>query len=421
MSKIYEALLRAELERAGKTGSNSNGAKTAEEMALANTLEPYVPEPQPQFRPHFDDLSRFEPPTEPLRPAPLPPYAAPVAETSASPIGAPPPVTVPFPGTAAPGKAAPETVAPELFPRASPAAAISEPAPSLTAAAFSPVQTGPARVIAAPVPAHASTATAFDPNQVRTLPWTPVLERLPSLAERGRSVEQFRSLRSRLAEFRDSSVPLKSLLVTSGLPQEGKSFVAANLAVSLSRHRANRVLLIDGDIRRSSQHAILGTSAEPGLTEYLSGKAELSEVLQRCQMEESEAAFHNGLSSLTFIAGGSEPDKAADLSGNPRFAELLETVGPHFDWIIIDSSPVNLVSDGVNFARACDGVLLVAREGVTKFEVAQNAQQQLKSTNLLGFVLNAVHTASTKTDDYNYGPYGSYGSYGGYGYSTTKR
>ena len=420
MSKIYEALLRAELERAGKTGSNTNGVKTAEEVALANTLEPYVPEPQPQFRPHFDDLSRFEPSTEPLRPAPLPPSAAPPTATPAAAVTAPAPPTVSFPGTVPEGMAAQGMTAPEPVPLFSTAAAIYQPTPS-PAVVVSQVQSAPSPAIAARVPSQTSTPTAFDPNRVRTLPWTPVLERLPSLAERGRSVEQFRSLRSRLAEFRDSSVPLKSLLVTSGLPQEGKSFVAANLAVSLSRHRANRVLLIDGDIRRSSQHAILGTSAEPGLTEYLSGKAELSEVLQRCEMEEPEAAFHNGLSSLTFIAGGSEPDKAADLSGNPRFAELLEIVGPHFDWIIIDSSPVNLVSDGVNFARACDGVLLVAREGVTKFEVAQNAQQQLKSTNILGFVLNAVHTASTKTDDYNYGPYGSYGSYGGYGYSTTKR
>ncbi len=97
------------------------------------------------------------------------------------------------------------------------------------------------------------------------------------------------------------------------------------------------------------------------------------------------------LPNLTFIAGGNGGDKAADLSGNPRFGELIRLASPYFDWIIVDSSPVLPVSDAVNLARSCDGVLLVARGGVTKFPVAQRAQSELKASNILGFVLNAVH------------------------------
>ncbi len=91
--------------------------------------------------------------------------------------------------------------------------------------------------------------TTLDLNDVPRRLWTPSYEWLPALLERGAAVEQFRSLRSRIHELRDIS-PLKSILVTSGLPQEGKSFVTTNLAISLARHKNSKVLLIDGDMRR---------------------------------------------------------------------------------------------------------------------------------------------------------------------------
>jgi len=96
------------------------------------------------------------------------------------------------------------------------------------------------------------------------------------------------------------------------------------------------------------------------------------------------------LNNIAFIPGGDGGDLAADLSASKRFDELLTTVAPHFDWIVVDSPPVLLVSDAVNLARSCDAVLLVARSGVTTFPVAQRAQQELKASNVIGFVLNAV-------------------------------
>jgi len=191
--------------------------------------------------------------------------------------------------------------------------------------------------------------------------------------------------------------------VTSGLPQEGKSFVSTNLAMSLARHKNSKVLLIDGDMRRYSLHQVLGCESHPGLADYLSGKATLIEAMQR---PEPFAASTPGAASiqqnLTFIAGGNGGDKAADLSGSPRFEELIRLASPHFDWIIVDSSPVLPVSDAVNLARSCDGVLLVARGGVTKFPVAQRAQSELKASNILGFVLNAVEDTPQVGGYYGY-------------------
>lgn len=235
-------------------------------------------------------------------------------------------------------------------------------------------------------------------GEIARRPWSPSLVQLPALLQRGQSVEQFRSLRSRIYEMRDIK-PLKSILVTSGMPQEGKSFISINLALSLARHKNSRVLLIDGDMRRFTLHQILGCESQPGLAEYLAGKAGILDVMQKAAASPSGQAV---LPNLTFIAGGNGGDKAADLSGSPRFGELLRAVAPYFDWIIIDSSPVLPVSDAVNLARSCDGVLLVAREGVTKFPVAQRAQSELKASNVLGFVLNAVHEAPEVGSYYGY-------------------
>ena len=127
-------------------------------------------------------------------------------------------------------------------------------------------------------------------------------------------------------------------------------------------------------MRRSSLHHSSAAPSEPGLAEYLAGNATLDGIMQRAKPDAKRC-----LAALTASprspssAPASDSDKAADLSGNHRFDELIATSRPQFDWIVVDSSPVNLVADGVNLARACDGVLLVARGGVTKFEVAQRA------------------------------------------------
>ena len=244
----------------------------------------------------------------------------------------------------------------------------------------------------------------LDLNAIPQRTWSPSFDRLPALLDRGPAVEQFRSLRSRIYELRDKR-PLKTILITSGLPQEGKSFVSTNLAISLARNKNARVLLVDGDMRRYTVHQMLGCDADPGLADYLSSRSPLSQVIQRCDPGLSKGVTNGtgvSLPPLSVISGGNGGDKAADLSNNNRFEELVHTVGPLFDWIIVDSSPVLPVSDAVNLSRFCDGVLLVARSGVTEYENAQRTLAELKSAHLLGFVLNGAPTPSHRGEYYGY-------------------
>ena len=234
--------------------------------------------------------------------------------------------------------------------------------------------------------------------------WQPDLDRLPAVQSRGGKIEQFRSLRSKLTGLLHTQ-KLKSIYVGSGHAGEGKSFVASNLAVTLARHKSARVLLIDGDLRRGTLHKVLGSPNEIGLAEYLNSKASLNSIFQTGQAFEGSDALPPGLGNLTFCSCGHAGDRAAELSGSPRFPELIQSVYGSFDWIIVDSSPVNIVSDGVNLARACDSAMLVIRGGETKFETAQRALRELKAAKLLGVVLNAVSEFAPNEGHYGYQGY----------------
>jgi capsular exopolysaccharide synthesis family protein len=241
------------------------------------------------------------------------------------------------------------------------------------------------------------------PDRIVRNSWKPMLDSLPTLGERGESIEQFRGLRTQLYQYRDQ-VPLKTILVSSGLPAEGKTFVAANLAVSLARNQNSSVLLIDADLRKPTIHTILGSSHLPGLAEYLSGSARVIEILQRNQ---DPRIFVEGqtwqMPDLTLIASGEGGDHSAELVANHRFEELITALSPHFDWIIIDSPPALVVADAIDLARAADAVLLVARASQTPFDVAQRAQAAFVNSRLLGFVLNAVKDAPRGGGYYYYG------------------
>jgi len=227
-------------------------------------------------------------------------------------------------------------------------------------------------------------------EEIARVSWKPSVESTPSIAERGPAVEQFRKLRSRVRQSR-SEAPLKTILVSSGLPSEGKSFVALNLALSLARNAINKVVLIDGDLRRPSLHKLLGAPNLRGLSDYLAGTAELSDILQRDKSSNTDAgASTRSLSNLTFIPAGKCGDNSSELAANGRIGDLVATLSLHFDWILIDSSPVLTVTDAVDLARAADGVLLVAREACTPYDVAQRSQAAFSKSRVLGFVLNAA-------------------------------
>lgn len=241
-------------------------------------------------------------------------------------------------------------------------------------------------------------------ENIKLYPWKPSLAFFPTLCERGESIEQFRGLRSQLYQFRDQA-QLKTILVSSAVPSEGKTFIVANLAISLARNRNNRVLLIDGDLRRPSLHAILGAPDIPGLTEYLAGAAEPGDIMQRNQNSSLETGMARSISNLTFIPAGAGGDNSFELVANRRIDELIAILTPHFDWILIDSPPVLAFADAVDLARAADAVLLVARGAVTPYDVAQRAQAAFSNSRVLGFVLNAVKDVPPNAS-YSYYYYG---------------
>ena len=201
--------------------------------------------------------------------------------------------------------------------------------------------------------------------------------------------EQFRTLRSRLYQIRDKQ-PLRSVLVTSSLSGEGKTFVANNLAHALARQQNCRVLLIDADLRRPDLHQGFGAPNSPGLSEYLKGEAQEMSVIQRGLPE-----------YLCFIAGGSKPQNPAELIANGRLKSLLQTIGPVFDWVILDSPPTLPVSDALMLAELCDGVLTVIRAAQTGFDSAQKSCQQLREKNLLGVALNCADEGAAYGSYYN--------------------
>jgi len=263
-------------------------------------------------------------------------------------------------------------------------------------------------------PAVASDAVASDieePPPARTdanlqniahYQWKPIAASLPTLADRGPGVEQFRSLRSRIYQARYEA-PVKTILVSSGMPSEGKSFVAANLAMSLARNSENSILLIDADLRRPTLHKLLGAHHVPGLAEYLSGNVELNAILQRDLSSESdEVAGQRGISNLTLIPSGKCGDNSSELVSNHRIEELVVNLAPHFDWIVIDSPPVLAVTDAVELAHAADAVLLVARGATTPYAVAQRTQAAFSNARILGFVLNDVQYAPRRGYYYYY-------------------
>jgi protein-tyrosine kinase len=231
--------------------------------------------------------------------------------------------------------------------------------------------------------------------------WNPSLASFPTLADRGAGVEQFRSLRSHVYQARYEA-SLKTILIASGMPSEGKSFIASNLAMSLARNSVHNILLIDGDLRRPSLHTLLGAPNAAGLSDYLEGDAEVFDVMQRDRDRGADGEPSvKRVANLTLITSGRATDHSTELVSGERMKELIKSVSPYFDWIIIDAPPVLAVTDAVEMARSADAVLLVARGGTTPYEVAQRTQSAFGSSRILGFVLNDVKDAP-KTGSYSY-------------------
>ncbi len=253
------------------------------------------------------------------------------------------------------------------------------------------------------MPEHAHTQTVVMPSSAFS--YETLLARCPQSSwnpdertmlffqedENRRGAEEFRTLRSRLYQIREK-MPLKRLMVTSALPKEGKSFIAANLAQVIVRQHGRRVLLIDADLRSPGMHRHLGASQTPGLSDYLLGESDEFGIMQRGPME-----------NLFFIPAGRQASGAPELLANGRLKLLLQRVEPMFDWIIMDTPPVIPVADSTLLANFCEGVLMVVRSNSTPSDLARKAREEFQDKLLLGVVLNGIPADQLPQSRYYYG------------------
>lgn len=209
------------------------------------------------------------------------------------------------------------------------------------------------------------------------------------LTDSGKVVEErFRTLRSRLYQLA-ATRSLKRVLITSSLPEEGKTFVATNLVRSIIRQADRRVLLIDADLRAPHLHVALAAPNSPGLSDYLKAQADEHAIIQ------SSVA-----NNLCFIPCGSKVSNPSELLLSDRMKTLLDHVTPAFDWIILDSPPALPVHDASSLAGLCDGVLFVVRAGETNYETAKKCSSEFQDKNLLGVVLNRVENQDAQSSYY---------------------
>lgn len=205
-------------------------------------------------------------------------------------------------------------------------------------------------------------------------------------AQEGRA--RFGALRSRLLKMA-STRKLKRVVLTSGVAGEGKTFVALNLAQSMARQPALRVLLVDADLRSPRLHHLFGAPICPGLSDYLRGDADEYAIVQKGMDE-----------SLFLIPGGSLVSNPSKLLLAERMKQLLNRVTPLFDWIILDS-PASLPADDAGIlADLADGVLFVVRAGSTDAQTAGRAAAEFQGKNLLGVVLNRVEKSDCNAGEF---------------------
>lgn len=217
--------------------------------------------------------------------------------------------------------------------------------------------------------------------------------RLVCLTDQGSlAAEKFRVLGLRLRNLREKR-KLKRIVVTSTIPEEGKSLTSANLALNQSRSKVFKTLLIDGDMRRPALGSRFGLGRSlPGLTECLHGERPLSEVVYKL----------NG-TNLWFLPAGMPPENPLELMQSGRMGDVLDRLGSFFDWVIIDSPPLIPLADTTYWMKQCDGILMVVREGVTEKKPLKRALEVVDRAGLLGVVVNSCSSSDHKNYYQRYG------------------
>lgn len=189
--------------------------------------------------------------------------------------------------------------------------------------------------------------------------------------------EKFRALAVRLDAIRRQH-EMKSLQVTSSVINEGKTFVAANLAVTLAKYSGSKTLLIEGDLHRPTLGSMFGLKPMEGLSDWWSGgHQDIARFLVR---------FTGA--GLWFLPAGKACDRPSEILRSAQLAEAFARLADQFDWIVVDSTPMLPVIDANLWSRLVDGTLLVVREGIAPLKALKKGLQSLDRPNLIGVVVN---------------------------------
>ncbi|HEX7050678.1 MAG TPA: polysaccharide biosynthesis tyrosine autokinase [Longimicrobiales bacterium] len=218
--------------------------------------------------------------------------------------------------------------------------------------------------------------------------------------------EAYRSLRTNITFSRIERAP-RTMVLTSPTPGDGKSTSASNLAITLAQQSV-QCLLVDADMRRGFLNDIFGVAREPGLSNVLLGRTSVEDAIQRIELGESGA--------LDFLPTGTLPPNPAELLGSRQMQELLATLAERYEAVILDAPPLTLVTDAAVLGTYADGVVVVARAGVTDRGAIRYALDQLTAVRapVLGAVLNDVDQRKERYyGSYSAGSHAEY--YGGKG------
>ena len=205
----------------------------------------------------------------------------------------------------------------------------------------------------------------------------------------GLAAEKFRFLATRLRHLQQKR-SLKRIVITSSVPGEGKTMVAANLACALAGGKQD-VLLVEGDLRRHSLAKQLGLGEVAGLGELLQGKADSFNNIR-----------HLESSGLCVLLAGNPDTSPLEFMEPAKLAVCMDSVSAGFDWVIIDSPPMLPLADTTIWMRLADAIMLVTRPGVTTKSQLQRALEAVEQSKLLGAVLNASTEATAGKYYYHY-------------------
>jgi len=204
-------------------------------------------------------------------------------------------------------------------------------------------------------------------------------------------MELFRLLRTRILFPQNGRRPPRTILVTSALPEEGKSFVAANLAVNIAKNVDEHVLLVDCDLRKPSIHTKFGFSRVKGLSEYLSAGLELESLLLKAEVEK-----------LTLLPSGDPPQNPSELITSSKMEALIEELKIRYDdrYIIFDSPPSLMAPETSAIAKWADGILVVVKYG-TPMNLVEELVSHLDRHKIIGAVINKINQAEFRSYSYN--------------------